>query len=193
MKKLYLFRHGQTDWNKEHRVQGSTDVPLNNTGLAQAEKLAHKLKQYDLDIILCSDLDRAMKTAEIANRFVKAPIQYTDALREIDSGDAEGLLIKEATQYDAINRKMHDLSIVKENHNFIPNGESPAQLMNRVNNYLEDKLNNDDYQNIGISTHGGVLKFLIMDHFAEIQRFDNCELIELNYCKKEKKLFRTAN
>ena len=64
--KLYLARHGQTDWNLEHKAQGQVDIPLNDTGIKQAEELKDKLKSYDFDICYCSPLKRAIQTAEIA-------------------------------------------------------------------------------------------------------------------------------
>ena len=64
--KLYIARHGQTDWNLKGLAQGQVDTPLNNTGVHQAEALRGKLKSYDFDICYCSPLQRAAKTAEIA-------------------------------------------------------------------------------------------------------------------------------
>ena len=63
--KLYLVRHGQTDWNVQMLAQGRTDIPLNSTGIAQAEALRDRVKDYKFDICYCSPLVRAAKTAEI--------------------------------------------------------------------------------------------------------------------------------
>lgn len=65
---IYLVRHGQTDWNIEHRIQGQTDVPLNATGRAQAVELSEKLSNFNIQKIISSDLSRAKETAEIINR-----------------------------------------------------------------------------------------------------------------------------
>ncbi|MBP7248292.1 MAG: histidine phosphatase family protein, partial [Negativicutes bacterium] len=62
--KIYLVRHGQTEWNKQKRYQGSKDIGLDNTGLDQAEKLAEKLKNIQWSKVYSSDLQRARKTAE---------------------------------------------------------------------------------------------------------------------------------
>lgn len=87
--KLYLVRHGETDWNLENRAQGQVDNPLNATGIRQAEKLREKLAAYDFDICYCSPLKRAIQTAELAlgNRI---KIIFDDNLKERNFGDLEG-------------------------------------------------------------------------------------------------------
>ena len=59
---LFLFRHGETDWNREGRLQGHTDTPLNLTGLAQAQALVERLRPHRLDAVMSSDLARAWTT-----------------------------------------------------------------------------------------------------------------------------------
>ena len=86
---LTLVRHGETDWNRDRRIQGSTDIALNDTGRAQARAAAAGLRG---DIIVSSDLSRARETAEIiaAELDLPAPTLYPD-LRERAYGDAEGV------------------------------------------------------------------------------------------------------
>lgn len=86
---LTLVRHGETNWNRDRRIQGSTDVPLNDTGRAQAKDAAAGLQG---DIIVASDLSRARETAEIiaTERGLPMPRLYPD-LRERAYGDAEGV------------------------------------------------------------------------------------------------------
>ena len=63
--KLYVMRHGQTDWNVAGKIQGSTDIELNETGIKQAEATKEKLLGENIDVIISSPLKRARKTAEI--------------------------------------------------------------------------------------------------------------------------------
>ena len=86
---LTLVRHGETDWNRDRRIQGSTDIPLNETGRAQARAAAAGVRG---DIIVASDLSRARETAEIiaAELELPAPRLYP-GLRERAYGDAEGV------------------------------------------------------------------------------------------------------
>jgi len=64
---IYLVRHGETDWNRENRLQGQTDIPLNNTGISQAYQLRQKINARNLkfDAVYVSPLQRTLKTAQI--------------------------------------------------------------------------------------------------------------------------------
>ena len=95
---FYIFRHGQTDWNINKRLQGKTDIPLNELGLEQASKLADHMKTLPLDMIVSSPLIRAQKTAELVNQHHKLEIEYDLGLRELDFGEAEGLTVIDAQE-----------------------------------------------------------------------------------------------
>jgi 2,3-bisphosphoglycerate-dependent phosphoglycerate mutase len=93
---LFVFRHGETDWNRAGRLQGHIDTPLNATGLAQAEALAESLRAHRLDAVVSSDLSRALNTAQIVALHLGVPLTIDHGLRETSVGDAEGLLWEEA-------------------------------------------------------------------------------------------------
>ena len=80
---LFLFRHGETDWNREGRLQGHTDTPLNATGLAQAEALSERLRPHRLDAVLSSDLARAWTTGQIVAEALGVPLISEPGLREV--------------------------------------------------------------------------------------------------------------
>jgi broad specificity phosphatase PhoE len=88
MTTLLLARHGQTDWNLEHRWQG--DPPLNDTGRDQARSLAQSVGASPLDGLYSSDLQRARETAEIVAGQLGLPVQVDPRLREIDVGEWAG-------------------------------------------------------------------------------------------------------
>src|SRR4029079_11200293 len=91
MDTLLVTRHGETDWNAEHRWQGHADVPLNARGREQAKALAEELAPEGVDAIYASDLSRARDTAEIVGeRLGRAGLLAPD-LREIYVGPREGL------------------------------------------------------------------------------------------------------
>jgi probable phosphoglycerate mutase len=84
--RLCIIRHGETAWNAEHRVQGQLDVPLNATGLAQAEAVARALAQEKFDAIYSSDLTRALRTAQPLAVALGLSIAQDRDLRERDYG-----------------------------------------------------------------------------------------------------------
>jgi probable phosphoglycerate mutase len=92
MTSLYLVRHGETEWNSERRIQGSTDIPLNATGRRQAETTGRLLARREWDDIFSSPLSRAFETATIISRELgmSAP-ERIDAIVERNYGEAEGL------------------------------------------------------------------------------------------------------
>lgn len=96
MTELYLVRHGETDWNAARRIQGRTDIPLNETGREQARRAGELLARRRWDAIYASPLGRAHETATIiAARLGIDEVTSVDALVERDYGDAEGMVFEE--------------------------------------------------------------------------------------------------
>ena len=87
---LYLIRHGETDWNRQNRLQGNIDVPLNAEGLRMAEVAAERLSSVHFNKIFSSPLSRAFTTAEIICKNQADLIKKDDRLREISFGSGEG-------------------------------------------------------------------------------------------------------
>ena len=88
--KIYIIRHGQTDWNVNKIIQGQKDIELNNTGEEQARNQIKIFNEYNFDLIISSTLKRAQKTAQIINSEKNVDIIYDDRLRERNFGDYEG-------------------------------------------------------------------------------------------------------
>jgi len=86
--RIYLARHGETEWNAERRLQGRTDIPLNSTGRQQAAKLAERLKGVRLDAVYSSTLNRSVETATIVRG--GAPVKSLAGLNERNHGKFEG-------------------------------------------------------------------------------------------------------
>jgi probable phosphoglycerate mutase len=87
---FYYLRHGETDWNRDGRFQGWTDVPLNATGLAQARAAAELVRDLGIRTICASPLARALDTARIVAAATGAPVSVIDDLRECGFGVREG-------------------------------------------------------------------------------------------------------
>ena len=137
---LILIRHGETLWNKEGRVQGTSDVELSDTGKKQAELLALSLKDHPLEAIHASPLKRACQTAEIINEFHHKDIQIHRGLMEMDQGDFEGVSFKNlmAREKDFLNKWIANPASVQ-----MPKGESLTQLQERAWRAMERIINEE--------------------------------------------------
>jgi broad specificity phosphatase PhoE len=92
LKPFYFLRHGETDWNLEHRAMGSQDIPLNDRGVSQGLNAAELLKNEPITTIISSPLLRARKTADIIAQHIKAPVIEITELQEAYWGEKEGQL-----------------------------------------------------------------------------------------------------
>ena len=84
--KIYVTRHGQTEWNVLKKVQGKADISLNEKGIEQAIQTKKELDNEKIDLIICSPLKRAKETAQIINENRNIPIIFDDRISERDFG-----------------------------------------------------------------------------------------------------------
>lgn len=170
---LYFIRHGQTDWNLMGKIQGQHDVPLNDTGRAQATNVADKLARFNLEYIISSDLSRASETAQIIGNKLNIRVDYDARLREYDFGILTGMT-----------RNMLDPNSEQAffaNPTYF-NAESFDAAFARVKGFLESVGFN---KNILVVTHGGVINFVLCylenkDNFQSYMYYDKCLHIKIN-------------
>ncbi|NQW89282.1 histidine phosphatase family protein [Curtobacterium sp. VKM Ac-2861] len=145
---LYLVRHGETDWNAQRRIQGSTDIPLNDTGRRQATEAAELLTRRQFDAVVASPLSRAAETGTIiADRLgLAAPVTYA-GLAERSYGEAEGLTDTEVTA-------MYP-------HDDIPGRESRSALLARITETLGEIAVRFDGGVVVVATHGAVIRSVV--------------------------------
>lgn len=178
--KLYVMRHGQIDWNVLEKIQGCTDIELNETGLQQAENAKQKFNEYEIDLIFCSPLKRAKKTAEIVNQDKKVPIICEKKIVERNFGYLEGMT----------NSEIKDIMKKKDFWNYQANiknknVESISEICDRVWGFLEEIKEKYQDKNVLLVTHGGTAK-VINSYFKGICEdgslpkagFQNCEIRE---------------
>jgi broad specificity phosphatase PhoE len=184
-KKIYIFRHGETDWNKAGLMQGHTDIPLNESGRKQALALQKFFAQNPVEVFLSSDLSRARETAEIARGSLKVPHEIDPRQRETNLGMAEGLTREEIASKiapDAFERWVSHEPIEWEFR--FPNAESKTEHQRRVHESLLDYLKHTSYSRIAFCSHGGSMRRLIYavrPNHTDPVMIQNCMLYEFNY------------
>jgi probable phosphoglycerate mutase len=186
-----LIRHGQTDGNLQNLyIGGKTDVPLNETGTAQASQLATYLREHHSDIgaIYASDLERAYATAQKTAGLFNLQITQRSALREIDFGAAEGLPGKKVQQLFPqfeLFKQTHPLRKQWWNFPLFPEGESYQQLVERVQKELQAINAMHPGEKVAIFVHGRLMRTLItetLDLPELISQLSNCEIAHFVYC-----------
>ena len=115
MTTLILARHGETDWNRNGRIQGHADQPLNERGREQARELAERLAEEEIDAVYTSDLRRAAETAEIIGAMLGVEVTADQDLREIDVGTWSGLTRDELgdRDWDGETRETHSARVLR--------------------------------------------------------------------------------
>ncbi len=154
MTELILIRHGETDWNAERRIQGHLDVPLNQAGFAQAEAVSKRYDKEKIDVLLSSDLRRAMQTALPIAKACALPLLTDARLRERHLGVLQGL------RYVDAQRDMPQLLDVFQSRKVnapIDGGESLYEFAQRVIDVLTEISRTYAGKRIVAVTHGGVV------------------------------------
>lgn len=156
---IYLVRHGQTDWNAAGRLQGHTDIPLNQEGEQEAFSLKEKLKHISFGAAFSSDLQRALKTAEIVVDS-KLTITATTALRECFMGSWEGRLLDDLRPDFQFRDNLVNHSYERFlSHKMEPSFESHSEVYDRVITFVKQHAGVHD--SIFLSSHAGVLRTIL--------------------------------
>jgi broad specificity phosphatase PhoE len=185
MKNFYIFRHGQTDWNKERRMMGKrNDIPLNEIGLTQAAELAAVLAPFPIEIIYSSPLKRALETANViaaARGGVKVEVEQD--LIEIDVGKYGGCTSSDIPPEIFNGRLSKDFRW--------PGGESNFELETRVMDALK-RIAKTDAQTVGIAAHAGILSNILrlFDVFILPHKIPNTAFFKLTHDGNSFKLDR---
>ena len=137
---LYILRHGKTDWNNKKRIQGKTNIPLNEEGRQQAREAAVEYKDVHLDVCYCSPLIRAKETAELLLAGRDVPIVFDKRLEEMGFGIYEGV----AESFSIPDCPVNELFWHPENYTVpVEKGESLDELFARTSAFLEEKVKPD--------------------------------------------------
>lgn len=178
IQKVLLIRHGETDYNREHRLQGALPVPLNANGILQAEALGSYLKRHEIETIFSSPMIRARQTADIIANALHVTVQEEPRIQEIMFGKFEGLLPSEIdSTYPEENRmwKSGDMSYTA------PDGESRRTVQKRMAEAWDDLSNRDGYETIALVSHGSALRIIMryLFHYVPKQSIVNTSVTTL--------------
>ena len=180
---LYIIRHAKTDWNELHRLQGRTDIPLNQTGIQMARDAGAEYREVHFDVCYCSPLSRAVRTAELLLEGRGVPIIRDERLVEMGFGEYEGLA--NCFQIPDCNIKV----LYQRPADYVPDrgAESLEELFARTGEFLEQVVKPElaAGRDILIMGHGAMnssiicqVKGLPLERFWE-NGIPNCKLMTL--------------
>ena len=161
--KVYFARHGQTDWNILAKVQGTTDIPLNENGILQAHKLCEFLKENSISFekIYTSYQVRAKQTAQIIDEQFHTGYEIVNGLEEMNLGLFEGHTWDEIESLYPEELKLWNSY---KRYNKSPEGESYQMVLERLFkalDYIFEKYDTSSDKNVLIISHGAVIMTLI--------------------------------
>jgi broad specificity phosphatase PhoE len=181
MKRLYLLRHGETEWNADSRIQGSIDIPLSGEGRKQASQISQFIKKLPCpEKIFCSNLKRATETASIvSNNIGLKNLEENQLLREINCGLWEGMRLEEL-----LKDYQNEYGMWRMDPSFqCPEGESVEDVKKRIMEFFLNKSEElKKIENILIVAHGlfnrAMLSFIMDLPLQQCRYFeqDNCAL-----------------
>jgi probable phosphoglycerate mutase len=193
---LLVWRHGQTQWNATDRVQGQTDVDLDEIGEAQAMRAAPLLAAFSPDLIISSDLRRAARTAAPLAALTGLPVEYDPRLRERDYGPWQGLTLLEIEdQFPTAYAQWRRTGIVTD----LPI-ETPEELGKRATAGMRDAAERVGEGTVVVVTHGAAARqgcggLLGWTHevIRGVGALDNCHYTELRHTARRGWVMRAHN
>lgn len=185
--KIILVRHGQTQWNKVERFRGQIDIPLNETGIAQAEAVSRYIQRnWQPAEVYSSPLSRALVTAQtIAKPFALTAVP-DPGLMDINFGEWQGLTIDEvvARWPEGIWNWVHAPQVL-----VFPGGELLSEVQQRALEFVQRQVSSHSEETIVMVSHTVVNRLILLglmglglDHFQMIRQ-DNCALNVLEFIK----------
>ena len=185
MTTFHLIRHGQTIWHEENRYAGSSDIELTPAGHAQARSLEPWAKSGNIDLVISSPLQRAVKTAQYVATAAEAPLELDPQFREVDFGRAEGL-----TQAQMARHFPDELAsfLVTPATTPLPDGELGADALQRALTGLIKLAHRHPDRVVAIVTHTTLIRLLLCgalnlplnDYRRRFPQIDNATITTLS-------------
>lgn len=183
-KTLHLFRHGQTDWNLNRRLQGGTDIPLNDTGREQARGLRSFFERHPPDLFISSPLARARESLLLATGADHGRLIVREDLREVTLGSAEGKQLHEIHAEHGEERWKRWAMALPGHEDFALPGAEPARASNaRLVTELKRIFREHDFRHAAVCSHGLLIRRFLqfLDPREEERAVPNMFLLSLVY------------
>ncbi len=165
VEKVLLIRHGETDFNRERRLQGVMEIPLNERGRDQAASVARYLQGLSIDALYTSPILRAQETAEIIGNLIGLPPRSDERLREIEFGIFEGLTFAEVERrFPAAHRNWTTGYLAYR----APQGESRRDVQRRMRAAWDDLTAKSSHKSIALVTHGSAIAIFLGSMYATL-------------------------
>lgn len=180
---LYIMRHGRTDWNVVHKLQGRTDIPLNQEGREMARVAGEECRDSHFDVCYCSPLKRAKETAQLVLAGRDIPIIYDDRLMEMSFGCCEGMANVKQDEENPMFLLFSD----PVHYQPVEGAESFQDLFARTGSFLKEIVEPDlkAGKDVLIVGHGAMnssilcqVKHVSLEHFWDAG-IPNCKLMKL--------------
>ncbi len=180
---LYIMRHGKTDWNAKRKLQGCTDIPINDEGREMAIAASEEYKDIHFDVCYCSPLIRARETAELVLKGRNIPIIIDDRLREMGFGIYEGI----ENSFDIPDCPVNVLFFEPQNYKGVEGGETLDDVFKRTGEFLKEVVEPDltEGKDVLIVGHGAMNSTIVTqirnNPVSELWKegIPNCKLIKL--------------
>jgi broad specificity phosphatase PhoE len=177
MTDILLVRHGQTDWNVAGRIQGQSDIPLNQIGINQANIFAERFNGDHYEAVFSSDMQRAIQTAHIIAERLNVPVFTDKRLREVNHGRWEGMFIK-----DLLDNHRHEYEAFRNDpiNSRPPGGETLSEAAGRMEAAVTTAAVQFPTQRIVLVSHGLALAVLLCKvkkiplHQSNLFKLNNC-------------------
>ena len=156
-KMIFLYRHGETNWNVEDRITGqlkNANIYFTKHGYEQIEEISNSLQENRIEAIFSSDLERAVDTANLANKFLHLPVFYSEKIRGLNMGKYQGLKKDEFINQENVCKCFANHSLA------IDGGESINALNERMINFLIEVCKETRYKRIAVITHSAAISNL---------------------------------
>ena len=162
---VWMFRHGETLWNQDRRLQGQLDIPLSDTGLRQARAMIQLLHELELNAIYSSDLMRAYSTAVVLADALSLPLHQHAGFREVHQGQAQGRLVSEIDDLFGKDAwyKWNNADPQYWGYS-LPQAETKQDALQRAVQAIEELDNQYKYDRVAICSHGFLMNLLAFVH-----------------------------